>query len=97
MKKPTLFLTVLAALLVGSLRAQKNSSSPQETFPADQGGLAAERINGQQLEQMLAAPKHGSDVKLAKQLSGLELTERLSAASSRGARPVYLGPMRCTR
>jgi hypothetical protein len=40
--------------------------------------LAAKRVDVEQLEKVLAASGHKSDSKIAQQLSGLELTERLS-------------------
>jgi VWFA-related protein len=43
-------------------------------------GFAATRVTVEQLEHVLAAAHGKPDVKLAKQLSDLELTERLSAA-----------------
>jgi VWFA-related protein len=44
-------------------------------------GFAANRVTVVQLQQILTAAKAKSDADLAKQLSGLELTERLSSAS----------------
>jgi VWFA-related protein len=43
--------------------------------------FAASRVTVEQLQQVLAATKAKPDADLAKQLSGLELTERLSSAS----------------
>jgi hypothetical protein len=43
-------------------------------------GFAATRVTVEQLEHVLAAAHGKPDVKVAKQLSDLELTERLSAA-----------------
>jgi VWFA-related protein len=43
--------------------------------------FAANRVTVEQLQQLLAAAKAKPDADLAKQLSGLELTERLSSAS----------------
>jgi hypothetical protein len=48
-------------------------------LPADPRALAGRQLSGEQLEQMLAALNRKPDKELAKQLSELELTERLSA------------------
>ena len=42
--------------------------------------IAVKRVNVEQLEQVLTASQHKPDSKAAQQLSGLELTERLSPA-----------------
>ena len=46
----------------------------------DQPYLAAERVTVEQLEQKLGAAHHGSDSKLAAELTGMDLTERMSGA-----------------
>ena len=46
----------------------------------DQPYQAAERVTVEQLEQRLGAAHHGSDSELAAELTGMELTERMSGA-----------------
>ena len=76
------FVVALLSLTGAALRAQNISPSPQLKFPAGRRvlALAGREISAEQLEQMLAGSNREPDVKVARQLSGLELTERLSAA-----------------
>src|ERR1700739_1301056 len=76
------FVVALLSLTGAALRAQNISASTQLKFPAGRRvlALAGREISGEQLEQMLAGSNREPDVKVAKQLSELELTERLSAA-----------------
>ena len=82
MKQLMPFVVALLSLTGAALRAQSISASTQLKFPAGRRVLvlAGRKISGEQLEQMLAGSKREPDVKVAKRLSGLELTERLSAA-----------------
>ena len=80
MKQLMPFVVALVSLTGGTLRTQGISASAQPKLPADQHALAGRQISGEQLEQMLAVASREPDKKLAKQLSELELTERLSAA-----------------
>jgi hypothetical protein len=57
-------------------------------FPA----LGAQSVTGDQLEQILVAAHGKPDAKVAKQLLGLELTERLSAARFSSFREGLSGP-----
>jgi hypothetical protein len=57
-------------------------------FPA----LAAQSVTGDQLEQILVAAHGKPDAKVAKQLLGLELTERLSATRFSSFREGLSGP-----
>ena len=76
------FVVVLLSLTGAALRGQNISASTQLKLLAGRRVLvlAGREISGEQLEQMLAGSNREPDVKLAKQLSELELTERLSAA-----------------
>jgi hypothetical protein len=74
------FVVALVSLTGATLRTQGISASTQPKLPAGQRALAGRQISGEQLEQMLAAVNREPDKELAKQLSELELTERLSAA-----------------
>ena len=82
MKQLMPFVVALLSLTGAALRAQNISASTQLKFPAGRRvlALAGREISGEQLEQMLAGSNREPDVKVAKQLSELELTERLSAA-----------------
>jgi hypothetical protein len=82
MKKLIPFVVALLSLAVAALRAQNIPASTQLKPPAGRRvlALAGREISGQQLEQMLAGSYHEPDAKVAKQLSDVELTERLSAA-----------------
>src|ERR1700722_4580431 len=74
------FVVALVCLTGATLRTQGISASTQPKLPAGQRALAGRQITAEQLEQMLAAVNREPDKELAKQLSELELTERLSAA-----------------
>jgi hypothetical protein len=74
MKQLMPFVVALISLTGATLRA-----SAQPKLPAGQHALAGRQISGEQLEQMLAGASREPDIELAGQLSGLELTERLSA------------------
>ena len=82
MKQLMPFVVALLSLTGAALRAQNISASTQPKPPAGRRvlALAGREITGEQLEQMLAGSIREPDVKVAKQLSELELTERLSAA-----------------
>jgi VWFA-related protein len=62
------------------LTARTNTGYYDQPFYSDQPNLAARRVTVEQLDHVLAAATHESDSDLSRQLSGLELTERLSAA-----------------
>src|SRR3984885_15921825 len=55
------------------------SASTHPKLPPGERALAGRQISGEQLEQMLAGANREPDIELAKQLSELELTDRLSA------------------
>jgi hypothetical protein len=74
MKQLMPFVVALISVTGATLHA---SAHPK--LAVDQHVLAGRQISGEQLEQMLAVARHESDIELAGQLSGLELTERLSA------------------
>jgi hypothetical protein len=82
MKQLMPFVVALLSLTGAALRAQNTSASTQPKPPAGRRvlALAGREISGEQLEHMLAGSNREPDVKVAKQLSDLELTERLSAA-----------------
>ena len=82
MKQWMPFVVALLSLTGAGLRSQNISASTQLKLLAGRRVLvlAGREISGEQLEQMLAGSNREPDVKLAKQLSELELTERLSAA-----------------
>jgi VWFA-related protein len=61
------------------LTARTNTGYYDQPFYSDQPNLAARRVTVEQLDHVLAAANHESDADLARQLSSLELTERLSA------------------
>jgi hypothetical protein len=77
MRQLMTFIVALIGFTGGTLRAQETAASTQPNRPV--GTLAGRPINGEQLEQMLAAGSRQPDQKLAKQLYELELTDRLSA------------------
>jgi hypothetical protein len=82
MKQLMTFVVAFISLTGAALRAQNISASTQLKSPAGRRvlALAGREISGEQLEQMLAGSNREPSVKVAKQLSDLELTERLSAA-----------------
>jgi hypothetical protein len=80
MKQWMPFVVAFVSLTGATLRSQRISESTQPKLPPGQRVLAGRQVSGEQLEQMLAAANREPDTKLAKQLSELELTERLSAA-----------------
>jgi hypothetical protein len=94
MKQLMPFVVALVSLTGATLRTQGISASTQPKLPAGPRALAGRQINGEQLEQMMAAANREPDKELAKQLSELDLTERLSAARLTPARPNYPDPMR---
>ena len=61
------------------LIARTNTGYYDQPFYSDQPNLAARRVTVEQLDHVLAAASNESDANLARQLSSLELTERLSA------------------
>ena len=61
------------------LTARTNTGYYDQPFYSDQPNLAARRVTVEQLDHVLAAAGNESDGDLARQLSSLELTERLSA------------------
>jgi|SRR5579864_1031098 len=61
------------------LSARTDTGYYDQPFYSDQQNLAAKRVTVEQLDHVLAAASHKSDADLARQLSSLELTERLSA------------------
>ena len=77
MRQLMTFIVALIGLTGATLRAQEIAASTQPNRPV--GTLAGRPINGEQLEQMLAAKNREPDKRLAEQLYELELTERLSA------------------
>jgi hypothetical protein len=79
MKQLVPFVVALVSLTGTTLRTQGISASTQPKLPAAQHGLAGRQISGEQLEQMLAVASREQDREVAKQISELELTERLSA------------------
>jgi hypothetical protein len=75
------------------LTARTNTGYYDQPFYSDPRNLAARRVTVEQLDHVLAPASNESDADLARQLSSLELTERLSAqklsswtASLRGKR-----------
>ncbi len=60
------------------LTARTNTGYYDQPFYSDQPNLVARRVTVEQLDHVLAAASHESDADLARQLSSLELTERLS-------------------
>jgi len=70
------FVVALVSLTGATLHI---SASTHPKLPAGERALAGRQISGEQLEQMLAGANREPDIELAKQLSELELTERLSA------------------
>ena len=60
------------------LTARTNTGYYDQPFYSDQPNLAAKRVTVEQLDHVLAAASNESDADLARQLSSLELTERLS-------------------
>ena len=80
MKQLMPFVVARVSLAGATLRTQGISASTQPKLPAAQHGLAGQQISGDRLEQMLALASREPDVAVAKQISKLELTERLSAA-----------------
>jgi VWFA-related protein len=61
------------------LTARTNTGYYDQPFYSDRENLAARRVTVEQLDHVLAAASNESDADLARQLSSLELTERLSA------------------
>jgi hypothetical protein len=61
------------------LTARTNTGYYDQPFYSDEPNLAARRVRVEQLDHVLAAASNESDADLARQLSSLELTERLSA------------------
>jgi len=61
------------------LKARTKTGYYDQPFYSDRPNLAARRVTVEQLDHFLAAASHESDADLARQLSSLELTERLSA------------------
>jgi VWFA-related protein len=61
------------------LTARTNTGYYDQPFYSDQPNLAAKRVTVEQLEKMLASAGGKSDADLARQLSDLEITERLSS------------------
>ena len=82
MKQLMPFVVALLSLTGATLRSQNISASTQLKLHAGRRVLvlAGREISGEQLEQMIAGSNREPDAKVAKQLSELELTERLSAA-----------------
>jgi hypothetical protein len=82
MKQLMAFVVALLSLTGTALRAQSISASTQWKPPAGRRILAlpGREISGEQLERMLAGSAREPDVRVAEQLSGLDLTERLSTA-----------------
>ena len=82
MKQLMPFVVALLSLTGAALRAQNISASTQLKLHAGRRVLvlAGREMSGEQLEQMIAGSHREPDVKVAKRLSELELTERLSAA-----------------
>jgi hypothetical protein len=70
------FVVALVSLTGATLRISANT---HPKLPAGERALAGRQISGEQLEQMLAGANREPDIELAKQLSELELTDRLSA------------------
>jgi VWFA-related protein len=64
---------------VTGLTARTNTGYYDQPYYSDQLNLAIRRVTVEQLEQMLAAASRESDAELARQLSDLVLTERLSS------------------
>lgn len=64
---------------VTGLTARTNTGYYDQPYYSDQPNLAIRRVTIEQLEQVLAAGRSESDAELARQLSGLVLTERLSS------------------
>jgi hypothetical protein len=62
------------------LTARTNTGYYDQPFYSDQENLAARRVTVEQLEQVLAAGRNESDGELARQLSDVVLSERLSSA-----------------
>ena len=60
------------------LTARTNTGYYDQPFYSDQPNPTARRVTVEQLNHVLAAASHESDADLARQLSSLELTERLS-------------------
>lgn len=60
------------------LTARTNNGYYDQPFYSDQTNLAARRVTVEQLDRVLAAASNESDAELARQLSTLELSERLS-------------------
>jgi hypothetical protein len=60
------------------LTARTNTGYYDQPYYSDQANLAVKRITVEQLERALAGTRGESDAELAKQLSDLDLTERLS-------------------
>ena len=60
------------------LTARTNTGYYDQPFYSDQPNPTARRVTVEQLDHVLAAASHESDADLARQLSSLELTERLS-------------------
>lgn len=82
MKQWMPFVIALLSLTGSAVRAQNISASTQPKPDAGRRVLAVagREISAEQLEQMLAGKNREPGVKVAKQLSALELTERLSTA-----------------
>jgi VWFA-related protein len=63
------------------LTARTNTGYYDQPVYYDQSNPASRRITVEQLEQTLAAARGDSDAKVSRQLSALELTERISSTS----------------
>jgi hypothetical protein len=61
------------------LTARTNTGYYDQPFYSDQPNFEVRRVTVEQLEQLLGAVRGQSDAELARQLSGLVLTERLSS------------------
>ena len=82
MKQWMPFAVALLSLSGAALRSQNIAAGTQLKLHAGRRALVlvGREISGEQLEQMLAGSNREPDVKVAKQLSELELTERLNGA-----------------
>jgi VWFA-related protein len=62
------------------LKASTNTGFYDQPYYEDRPTIASRRVSVEQLGELLATAHSGSDAEMARQLSGMELTERLSNA-----------------
>jgi len=77
--RPAEYHSLQVRISVTGLTARTNTGYYDQPYYSDQPNLAIRRVTVEQLEQMLEVAGRESDAELARQLSDLVLTERLSS------------------